>query len=674
MPNPRAADQVSVSFNAGGGVHIGSVVHLAFYAPGQSATLFRSFGPNPTPTGPQITVHVVGVEASVADFQAGDSSPTLYVTPALLREVGPRAAVPYADEVRLRHGEADVAAFQAAVARLPGGADLYVSNIGAQDVVVERSIHLQAVAWWILAAIAGAAGLAVIAQILVRQAAVDAAEYPLLRAIGMRSSDLLLLGLLRMALVAGMGAIGAVAVAYALSPLTPIGEAGIAEPSPGPSFDGVVLLLGALAVLVVAGGIGAVPSFFQSRRGLASETEDRRPGASRPSFVGAWLGRVGASVSAVVGTRLAFERGRGRTAVPTVTAFLGAILGIVALVGTSVFGASLGHLLSTPRLYGGTYDLQIENPDGDIMSIVPALKRDPGVEQLSGGTETTIRVRGVSVDTLAEERFQGPLLAPPTIVGHPADAPHQIVLGDSTLRKVQAQVGDQVPVTIGRSTTNYTVVGTAVFPVFGDAGGLGTGAEITFQDYEAAACPGRSTAAGCLADGIVINVKPGPGRAATLTRLESAFGNGAELPIRPTTLVNFGQVANLPLLLGIAVGLFGAATLLHFLLVSVSRRRREVGMLKTLGFLRRQIVTVVLWQATTVMVVAIAVGIPLGIVVGRLSWNLAASDFGVVSDIVIPGWEIAAVFAGSLVVANLLAIFPATASSRRSAAPLLQAD
>ena len=60
-------------------------------------------------------------------------------------------------------------------------------------------------------------------------------------------------------------------------------------------------------------------------------------------------------------------------------------------------------------------------------------------------------------------------------------------------------------------------------------------------------------------------------------------------PFKPASLVNFGQVVSLPLLLGLAVAIFGVATLLHFLLVSVARRRRQVGTLKALGFLRRQV-------------------------------------------------------------------------------------
>ena len=48
----------------------------------------------------------------------------------------------------------------------------------------------------------------------------------------------------------------------------------------------------------------------------------------------------------------------------------------------------------------------------------------------------------------------------------------------------------------------------------------------------------------------------------------------------------------------------------------VARCRREVGLLKALGFVRRQVAFSVSWQTTTVAVIGIIIGVPAGIVVG----------------------------------------------------------
>ena len=145
-------------------------------------------------------------------------------------------------------------------------------------------------------------------------------------------------------------------------------------------------------------------------------------------------------------------------------------------------------------------------------------------------------------------------------------------------------------------------------------------------------------------------------------------------PFKLASLVNFGQVVSLPLLLGLAVAIFGVATLLHFLLVSVARRRRQVGTLKALGFLRRQVAAAITWQAETVAVVALIVGVPLGLAAGRLAWNLAASDFGVPSVVTAPWPVLAAASAGTLAAAAVIAAGPAVFAARLHPATLLRSE
>jgi hypothetical protein len=70
-----------------------------------------------------------------------------------------------------------------------------------------------------------------------------------------------------------------------------------------------------------------------------------------------------------------------------------------------------------------------------------------------------------------------------------------------------------------------------------------------------------------------------------------------QFPATPAGLVNFGEAVNFPLIFGLVLALFGAATLLHLLVVSVTRRRPETGLLKALGFVRRQVAVAVSWQA-----------------------------------------------------------------------------
>ena len=116
---------------------------------------------------------------------------------------------------------------------------------------------------------------------------------------------------------------------------------------------------------------------------------------------------------------------------------------------------------------------------------------------------------------------------------------------------------------------------------------------------------------------VVVNTAPGAVGRADIARYVRADPGIAHLPDTPVSLVNFGEAVNFPLILGFVLALFGAATLLHLLVVSVARRRHEIGLLKALGFVKGQVGATVCWQASTVALVGIIVGIPLGVALGQ---------------------------------------------------------
>ena len=67
---------------------------------------------------------------------------------------------------------------------------------------------------------------------------------------------------------------------------------------------------------------------------------------------------------------------------------------------------------------------------------------------------------------------------------------------------------------------------------------------------------------------------------------------------------------------------------------------------------------VVAWQATSFSVLALLIGVPLGVVGGRWAWVLVASGIGSVSPPVVPLLSIAIVVPVTLLLANLLAGWP----------------
>jgi hypothetical protein len=212
-------------------------------------------------------------------------------------------------------------------------------------------------------------------------------------------------------------------------------------------------------------------------------------------------------------------------------------------------------------------------------------------------------------------------------------------------------------------------------------GGLGNGAVMTTSAFIGAQCPAGPKRTACqksAKDGLstVVLVRAAPGAAgnAALARHVARYPHLTYRPAEPNVLVNFGESVNFPLLFEVALTVFGAATLLHLLLVSVARRRVEAGLLKALGFVRRQIAAAVCWQATVVALTGIVIGAPIGIAVGRGLWRVFATNFGVVPVAVVEPVLIVALAAGVLAVANLLAAVPALLAARSDPARLLRAE
>jgi hypothetical protein len=82
----------------------------------------------------------------------------------------------------------------------------------------------------------------------------------------------------------------------------------------------------------------------------------------------------------------------------------------------------------------------------------------------------------------------------------------------------------------------------------------------------------------------------------------------------------------------------------------------------------------VAWQATSLTVVGLVAGIPLGLALGRWAWALVARSIGVLDDPVAPVSVLVLLVPAALVVANLTAIAPALQAASPSAAVALRTE
>jgi ABC-type lipoprotein release transport system permease subunit len=123
------------------------------------------------------------------------------------------------------------------------------------------------------------------------------------------------------------------------------------------------------------------------------------------------------------------------------------------------------------------------------------------------------------------------------------------------------------------------------------------------------------------------------------------------------------NVRAIPLALGLFLVLLAIAAVGHALASMVGRRRREIAILRSLGFTRGQVRASVAWQATTLAAVGVVLGIPLGILIGRLIWRLVAEATPVKY---VPPFAV--------LIANALAAWPARRAGRLQAAEILRTE
>jgi ABC-type antimicrobial peptide transport system permease subunit len=693
MFRPGRADEAVIDpqLAAEYGLRPGSTLRLLMVQPGAGSR------PASRAVLPFRVAGVVVFSNQIVPVAPTDHFPELALTPAFYRSRAARFFAVGGDEalVRLRSGTS-LGAFTRRATQLarryPQTQGVGLLDLASQQAKVEQAIQPQADALALFAALAGLAALVVIAQLLGRQLITGASDYPVLSALGADRRTLFVLALARAGLVSAVGGCVAVLIAVAASGLMPIGPARLAEPDPGVQVNVAILGLGlvALAVLPV---LAIAPVAWRVARTDASQHAGP-PEPAPPSRLTRALARLGGAPTAAIGAQMAFEPGRGRAAVPVRSAMTGTVIAVAAVVAALVFGASLVRLVDTPRLYGQDWTLGLtfgfgSGPASGPQGVDAVLSRVPGVAAYAGGNSGQISVDGQQVAAIGIRPLHGGEVFPTLLDGRPPAAAHEIALGARTLRQLGKHVGDLVSVqaTPAARPVLMRVVGEAVFPSFGAGAytptGLGDGAAVfaSLIPPSIIACPGHSA---CY-DFFLIRFRPG-----TPATVISALGNRfvstltaggcpsgtcqALTAAAPAAISNYSEVRATPLALGGLLALLAVALLAQALVTTTRRRRRDLAVVKTLGFVRRQVSAAVAWQATALAAVTLLVGLPLGLAGGRWAWALFAGSVGVGPGAAVPLSTIALVVPATLLLANAIAVGPGWAAARVRPAVALRTE
>jgi FtsX-like permease family len=632
------------------------------------------------PGGPALDLTVTAVGRWPQDLQPGTVDEDViylgtegaYLTPAFWWTYRDRAGVVGGvDEAfRLHGGQAGLEAFTTAVRGLPGGRDAVIqvgSDAESAAREAEQAIHVQAVALLVFAALTAFAALLVVGQGIARQVQLDAGERPTLAALGMTSGQLVAVAMARPVLVGAAGTVLAVTLAVLASPLTPIGLARQAEIDPGWSVDAPVLAVGAVAVLVVVLASAGLAAWWLIRRGAAAAAG--HDPAARPSALAERLARAGAAPSAVTGVHQALEPDRRGATAPARTALAGVVVAVAAVTAALIFAASLDRLVRSPELQGWNWDVVVGNyhDEQDIISKGALLAGNPLVGGYSAiaAAQSAIRVDGIETAAVGVEPVRGATL-PRVLRGREARSTDELALGGVMLRRIGRRVGDTVEVRGTGEPRRMLVVGEAMAPAHYLKFQSG-GAVLTMDGL-------RSLLPDAFPNQFLVEYAPGADEAAAVASLQRDFGRTVLRAWTPIEVHNLGRVRGLPFLLAALLAVLGVATLGHLLVTSVRRRRRDLAVLKAIGFVRGQVSATVAWQATTLATVALLIGVPLGVAAGRWAWLLVNRGLGTPAGPVTPTLAVLTVVLATVLVANLVAALPARAAAATRPAVVLRSE
>ena len=657
MLDERAASQL--------GAGVGDVVAgLAFDVDAiqQRSAEFERSGREPTAADlaevfTPVDLDVVGIGRStdtilVNEAVAEDAS--VLLSPAFLERF-PNVASYTIAAVDLRTTAASGDYLSALRGALPG------VDLSGSDQAVRRASFAAAVRpYWLMlalfAAVSGVASLLAVGPAVLRIVDEELADQYALAALGATRRSLVRFAVLRPVVVSATGAVVGAVIAVGASGRFPIGPARAAEPHIGPDVHVVGLVTGGLALVALTAVAAGGRAVVLTRRGVQRR---HRPSGLVSAAAGAGLGPA-----ALCGLHAAVAPGPARQRRRLATAGLAGAT--VAAVGALGFGAGLGRLVGEPARYGWNWDVLFENYDTPLDDeLVQSLRSDPDVLGLVPLSRGTITLAGTPVPAIGLDMNDTSGVGPTVLEGRAPAAAGEIALGTVTARQLGVHVGDTLhSTTASGSALPLEVVGTVVVPSIqlDTSNELGQGSFLSRQDYD--------RLAGWFPTAALANVRDGVSNDELEARLfVSALGVQ-----RPGDVASYDGVAGVPGLLAAVLAALALVVLVHLLLGAVGERRRELAVLRSLGFRPRQLAATVLWQASAQVLAVLVVAVPLGVVVGRLGWRRFAEGIGVASDPTTPVVAVALGVVAALVLTQMVALVPARRAGRVSAARVLRVE
>jgi hypothetical protein len=630
--------------------HVGDEMKFVSVKRGDEDTLQND---RPKTNGPKFVLRVVGISRSSTGLAVRDRDiQFIYLTPAWTDRYATQVAnLAGGTIVRLRGGFADFGAWSRAV-NPKADPESHPTPLFS-PAPVEDSISVIVDGLRLFALIAAIVGLVAIVQAIERHAAGSRPDMDVLRALGISRPARAVALVLAVLPALVVGALGALVVAFAWSPLMPIGLARRAEPDKGWSFDGLTLAGGTLIILLVVVTVAAAVAWRVARQRLsrgatASERRSARQLSVLPPVV-------------ATGVHLATRRGRGRDIVPVRSAMAGVAVAVAGVVAVSIFGSGLDRLVTTPARYGVPWDATVfhgnnadpTNRDTVELSQIPEVDAISVIHaQLDGLLNGQADGTGFAIE--GQRGQLGPIMR----TGKAPTADDEIALGLDTAHRLSLHRGDTLHLTGAKGSRTMRVVGETLSPTVDDPATLASGFLVTARTAKVLGLEVNDAF-----QRHVVTFKPGISHSQGTRALERASFT-VSTPAPPPEVARLRNVESLPRALALMLALIGAVVVVLALVVTVRSRRRDLALLQVFGFKRAQLTGAVICQACVFAAVGIIVGTPLGLIIGRSAWQHIAGALGVATDPALPVASILLTAIGVVVVAVVAAFIPATRAAR----------
>lgn len=621
LPASGAVDEVVVtsSYREKFDKQVGDRIGIRLFTPQQ----LDGFSQATTPSGPRSEVHIVGVIRSPF---FGDTSPTPWAV------IAGRA---FYDRHRVNLVGTDTAELNTSrLVRLRGLDAATVQNFGESMLTLTRGDYVpevnlademrseedqNAIEGSFLTALGVIAFLAatlLVGQVMRRMASAAARTLEALRAAGLSARRAVLAAAAAPMVVAAVGACAGAAGAVVVSRWTPLGRSAASEPDPGVMVDGPVLGGVALALVAALSGFALAAAYREAALRPALTRIDARPTRRL---------HVGRPIAVATGLRFAFSKAARSAVTPSRMAIATLCIGVVGIVATGTVWTAIAETERHPERFGQTAEVVLSfevapeaehrrEDDEYGREVLQALAGAPEVSAVRNARIARADVGNLRFDVATHDPL-GPEDREVFLAGGAPSRDDEIALGADSARDLGVGVGSKLSVGGLRDRRSMTVSGVALFTW--DQGRYDQGGLVSPAGFDQLFdLPERHVG--------LVELRPGHGIEDVEARLNS-------LEVVPDSTLSYAATAipadvlpnlrPMPLVLAIFIGVVTIGSAGGTAMVAVRRRRHELAILRALGMTRRQVRSTVLVQMSAIAAVCLAVGLPLGMLCGKVLWR-----------------------------------------------------